>query len=90
MVCLTDKVMSMTTSDEREKKRPLIEEIRRFRKEKIRSALILLTVGLAGLVLPIIPGMLFILLAFWLLFPDQSEKLWSRIKEALAKKKGPS
>jgi len=90
VVCLTDKVMSMTTSDEREKKRPLIEEIRRFRKEKIRSALILLTVGLAGLVLPIIPGMLFILLAFWLLFPDQSEKLWSRIKEALAKKKGPS
>jgi uncharacterized membrane protein YbaN (DUF454 family) len=42
---------------------------------------------LAGLVLPIIPGLLFILLAVWLIFPDSSEKLWERFKEALAKNK---
>jgi len=70
-----------------QRKRPLVEEIRSFRKNKIKTALLLLVIGLAGLVLPIIPGLVFILLAVWLIFPDQSEKLWERLKEALAKNK---
>jgi len=76
----------MTDSGE-QRKRPLVEEIRSFRKNKIKTALLLLVIGLAGLVLPIIPGLVFILLAVWLVFPDQSEKLWERLKEALAKNK---
>jgi uncharacterized membrane protein YbaN (DUF454 family) len=76
----------MTASSEKNK-RPLIDEIRSFRKNKIKTALMLLALGLAGLVLPVIPGMLFIILAVWLVFPDQSEKLWKRLKEALAKNK---
>jgi len=78
--------MSMANSGE-QRKRPLVDEIRSFRKNKIRTALLLLVIGLAGLVLPIIPGLIFILLAVWLVFPDQSEKLWERLKEALAKNK---
>ncbi len=70
-----------------QRKRPLVDEIRSFRKNKIKTALLLLVIGLAGLVLPIIPGLVFILLAVWLVFPDQSEKLWERLKEALAKNK---
>lgn len=70
-----------------QRKRPLVDEIRSFRKNKIKTALLLLVIGLAGLVLPIIPGLVFILLAVWLVFPDQSEKLWQRLKEALAKNK---
>jgi len=77
---------AMSHSSEKHK-RPLIDEIRSFRKNKLKTALILLFLGLAGLVLPIIPGLLFILLAVWLIFPDQSEKVWERIKEALAKNK---
>jgi hypothetical protein len=72
------------------RKPPLIEEIKHFRKNKMRTAVILLAIGLAGLVLPIIPGLLFILLAVWLVFPEQSEKVWARIKEALAKEKPSS
>jgi len=79
----------MATHEEKHK-RPLIDEIRHFRKNKIKTAVILLVVGLIGLALPIIPGLLFILLAVWLLFPDQSEKLWARLKEALAKNKPAS
>jgi hypothetical protein len=78
--------MAMAQSSE-QRKRPLVDEIRSFRKNKIRTALLLLMIGLAGLVLPIIPGLIFILLAVWLVFPDQSEKLWERLKEALAKNK---
>jgi len=78
--------MSMAHSGE-QRKRPLVDEIRSFRKNKIKTALLLLVIGLAGLVLPIIPGLVFILLAVWLIFPDQSEKLWDRLKEALAKNK---
>lgn len=80
----------MTTMHDRKHKRPLVDEIRRFRKGKIKTAVILLVLGLAGLVLPILPGALFILLALWLVFPDQSEKLWARLKEALAKNKRTS
>lgn len=75
---------------EKKRKSALIEEIRRFRSGKVRTAVVLLVFGVAGLVLPIIPGLLFILLALWLVFPDQSEKIWQRIKEALAKDKRSS
>jgi hypothetical protein len=76
----------MSASDEKNK-RPLIDEIKSFRSKKLKTALTLLAIGLAGLVLPIIPGVLFIVVAVWLVFPDQSEKLWERVKEALAKNK---
>ena len=79
----------MPNQDEKSKQ-PLVDEIRRFHQTKLRTALILFACGLAGLLLPIMPGWLFILLAAWLVFPDQSEKLWARLKEALVKNKQTS
>lgn len=52
----------------------LREEIRQFRKRKIRFAIPILILGVLGLVLPIIPGMALIVLAVLLLFPLQGKK----------------
>lgn len=59
----------------------LLDEIRAFRKGKPFIAIPLIVVGLFGLVLPIIPGMLLILLGVTFLYP-------SFFKEKILKKTG--
>jgi uncharacterized membrane protein YbaN (DUF454 family) len=56
------------------------KDIREFGKRKVWLAVPLILVGILGLVLPIIPGIAFILLGVMLLFPKSGEKIkeWFR------------
>ena len=56
------------------KKRKLRREISRFRKKKGGIAILLLILGVLGLILPVIPGLVFIALGCLFLFPKSSEK----------------
>ena len=51
-----------------------------WRKNRLRTAAKFFALGLLGLVLPVIPGLLLIGYALWLLFPEPLEKLWKRIR----------
>ena len=68
------------------KNRPLYEEISKFIKTKKIIAIPLIILGLLGLILPIIPGTVFLVLALLLLFPKDGEKLIEKIKRLLGKK----
>jgi len=68
------------------KNHPLYEEISKFIKTKKIIAIPLIILGLLGLILPIIPGTVFLVLAFLLLFPKDGEKLIEKIKRLLGKK----
>jgi uncharacterized protein YqgC (DUF456 family) len=59
-------------------KKPLWQEIQKFSGQKWYIALILLLLGLFGLVLPVIPGVLLIALAVFLIKPGWYEKLKKR------------
>ncbi|MFZ5515614.1 MAG: hypothetical protein ACOY90_03185 [Candidatus Zhuqueibacterota bacterium] len=58
----------------------LYEEMKKFRSEKKLYSIVLLVLGVIGLVLPIIPGFLFIGLGLALLYPKQGTELLERIK----------
>jgi len=62
----------------------LDEKLARWRKNKYRTAAGFLLLGLLGLFLPVIPGLLFLGIAFWLIFPKQAEKIWGDLKRKLA------
>lgn len=64
----------------------LDEKAAQWRKSKYSTAAVLLALGLLGLFLPVIPGLLFLGAAFWLIFPKQAEKIWDNLKHKLARK----
>lgn len=59
-------------------KKPLWREIQKFSGQKWYLAFILLVLGLFGLVLPVIPGLLLIGLAVFLIKPEWYEKIKRR------------
>jgi hypothetical protein len=52
-----------------------------WRQGKMRTAAKFFALGLLGLVLPVIPGLLLIGYALWLVFPAPLEKLWGKLKQ---------
>lgn len=64
-------------------RKTLREEIREFQSHKQKLIPILIVVGLLGLVLPIIPGVAVLFLAFMLLFPKHGEQLLKRIRQTI-------
>ncbi len=62
-------------------KKPLWEEIARFTKKKFLIAGLLLLIGLAGFVIPVIPGVLLILFAVALLKPGLMKKIREKLKK---------
>jgi hypothetical protein len=69
------------TDGRRNGRRPLWEDIRRFKKTKILLAVIFLSLGVLGFILPVIPGFLFILLAVAMLRPGMMKKIRNKLKE---------
>ena len=63
--------------------KPLTEEIRDFQKSKKVLIPILLVVGLAGLFLPILPGVALLFLGYLLIFPRQGEDFLQKIRSIL-------
>jgi len=59
-------------------KKPLWQEIQKFSGRKWYLAFILLVLGLLGLVLPVIPGILLIGIAVFLIKPEWYEKIKKR------------
>jgi len=71
-------------------KSPLLEKIRAWRHRlpfvaRLALAIPLLMLGILGGFIPILQGWVFVLAAFWLLFPNQAEQLIEKIKTRLAK-----
>ncbi len=58
----------------------LDEKLAHWRKKKYRTAAWFLLLGVVGIFLPVIPGLLFLGMALWLLFPKLAEKLWGGLK----------
>ena len=58
----------------------LYEKIRRWQKQRPLMALLCLLLGLVGLIVPVIPGLLLLAFAFWLIFPNLAERIWKDIK----------
>lgn len=63
--------------------KPLTEEIRDFQRSKKVLIPILLLVGLAGLFLPILPGVALLFLGYLLIFPRQGENFLQKIRSTL-------
>ena len=63
-----------------EEKKPLWEEIVDFTKSKNKLAVALIALGVVGLVLPILPGILLILVGIYLLKPEWVEKIKEQFK----------
>ena len=59
-------------------KKPLWREIKRFSAQKIWLAVLLLILGLLGLVLPVVPGILLLAVAVFLIKPEWYERLKRR------------
>jgi len=76
-------------------KSPLLEKIRALRHRlplvvRVPLAILFLALGIVGGFIPILQGWIFVLAAFWLIFPDQAEQLIEKIKTRLEKfKKKP-
>jgi len=62
-------------------RKPLTEEIKNFQVSKKKLIPVLIIVGLLGLILPILPGVAILFLAFLLLFPGEGEKLIKRLRK---------
>jgi uncharacterized protein YqgC (DUF456 family) len=65
-------------------RRKLIKEIRDFQNKKKIMIPILLILGVAGLFLPILPGIALIILAVLLLFPRHGEQLLHKVKSSFS------
>lgn len=70
----------MTSDLASERRASLQEKNSAWRKNKLRTAAKFFALGLLGLVLPVIPGVLLIGYALWLVFPAPIESLWSKLK----------
>ncbi len=60
-------------------RKALVDEIQTFQREKSRLIPALCVLGIAGLLLPVLPGMLFLALAFGLLFPREGERYLNKL-----------
>lgn len=77
---------SQTADNEKSSSRARLDEkIAQWRKRKYSTAAVFLFLGLLGLFLPVIPGLLFLGAAFWLVFPKQAEKIWGNLKHKLGR-----
>ncbi|MDZ7403449.1 MAG: hypothetical protein ONB41_04990 [candidate division KSB1 bacterium] len=77
---------------ETEAKSPLLEKVRAVRHRlpwavRLPLALMFLTIGIIGGFIPVLQGWVFVLAAFWLLFPDHAELLIKKIKAKFSKPK---
>jgi len=68
------------------KTNPLWEDIKKFSGNKFSLAVILVLIGLLGVIIPIIPGILFFLFAIALFKPGLMSKIRSKIKSFGGKK----
>lgn len=64
-------------------RRHLFQEIREYQNKKKILVPALLVLGVAGLFLPILPGVALIILAILLLFPRHGEQLLQKVKSSL-------
>ncbi len=64
----------------RRKSPDLVEEIRRFRKNKSFLGIGLILIGLLGFILPIIPGLFVLGLGLWLLFPRKADQFLDKLR----------
>lgn len=62
------------------KQNSLLDEMKQFQSEKKIYVVVLILVGLLGLVLPVIPGLLFIGLGIALISPRHGTALFEKIK----------
>lgn len=70
-----------TADNEKSSSRARLDEKNtQWRKRKYSTAAAFLFLGVLGLFLPVIPGLLFLGAAFWLIFPKQAEKIWGTLK----------
>ncbi|MFQ5649354.1 MAG: hypothetical protein ACE5IY_05380 [bacterium] len=65
------------------KKKRLAEEIKEFQQNKKMLIPILVVLGVLGLILPILPGIAFLFLAYVLVFPRQGQQAIVRIRKYL-------
>lgn len=68
---------------------PWLEKIRAIRHRlpliiRLPLALVFLAIGIAAGFIPILQGWMFVLAAFWLIFPNQAEQLVEKIKNWFA------
>jgi hypothetical protein len=87
----TGKDESYSRTDPETKARALIEKLQAFRRRmpllvRLPLAFVFLVLGVLSGFIPVVQGWLFIFVAFWLLFPDHSEKLLKKIKARWKKK----
>jgi len=61
-------------------KQPLWKDVLKFSRRKYGLAAILVLLGLLGLIIPVIPGLLFILMAIALFKPGLMSKIRSKLK----------
>ena len=59
--------------------RPLWDDILKFSRKKYGWAFVLILIGLLGIVIPVIPGLLFILFAIALLKPGLMTKVRAKL-----------
>ena len=62
----------------------LIQQIRDYQNKKKILVPVLLILGVAGLVLPVLPGVALIILAILLLFPRHGEQLLQKVKSSFS------
>ncbi len=63
----------------------LFEEIKQFQNEKRKYSTVLIVLGILGLIIPVIPGLLFLSLGIGLANPRYGEELIAKIKMKLRK-----
>ncbi len=67
-------------SANKENKKPLWEEIRKFSKTKYFIAIVLIILAVLGIIVPIIPGIIFLILAIALFRKGWMSKIRTRIR----------
>lgn len=68
-----------------QKSNPLWKDIKKFSGNKYSIAAVLVSIGMLGIFIPVIPGFLFFLFAAALFKPGLMTKIRSRIKSILRK-----
>lgn len=72
--------MALTKYDPEKAKKPLWNDILKFSKSKILLAIVLILLSLTGIIIPIIPGIIFFILAIALLRKGTMAKIRRRIR----------
>jgi hypothetical protein len=67
-------------------KESLFAEIKNFKQDKKKLIPILLVLGCIGIILPVVPGLVLLLLALLLIFPRQGEGIVKRLRNAFGRK----